>query len=398
MNPRKAEAACLLLPLALVVPLLWHDVGASVLLPRVLSLEGLAALALGGAAFVLGARYFRPGYSVEPNRWGLVVGLAAIGIYFLGSVRSDDDPPLDGGRAPLSGRGHLHRGSLLRGRDLPCGRRGPRRRLGVRAGHAGRGPAGRLARDLHRRHLPIGSFHLSGSGRLRPLRRAHGKRRPVLRLLRQEPRPALGEADAREGGAAAPGVAGHIHARFGAASRVQRDAVRDKLHDLLHHGDTGPAPGNALPPGWRVANTTSATSAAETSMSYDLASARSSVSLLVTLSDTPYNYAFDRARELLQGLPDGHRGGGQPDAYGVRADEQRVGQLHRAVWSAPISYLSGGRVSTGSSASLRRSPPPRTTPTRAMTSWRSLSSLAAHGHPPVLEPPPRHHRDLCLGI
>ena len=89
MTPRKAEALCLLLPLILVVPLLWREIASGSFLPGVVSPAGLAALVLGGAALALGARYFIPGYSIEPNRWGLVVGLAGVVVYFFGSVRSE---------------------------------------------------------------------------------------------------------------------------------------------------------------------------------------------------------------------------------------------------------------------------------------------------------------------
>ena len=88
MTPRKAGAVVVLLPLTLVVPLLWKDLASEGAGKALLSPFALAFAAAGAVALVAGWRRFLPGYSIEPDRWGLVVGLGGVGLYLAGSAGS----------------------------------------------------------------------------------------------------------------------------------------------------------------------------------------------------------------------------------------------------------------------------------------------------------------------
>jgi len=356
MTPRKAEAACLLLPLALVVPLLWRDLAPGALLPRIISPEGLAAIALGGLAFGLGLRYFRPGYAVEANRWGLVVGLAAIGVYFYGSVRSDSTLHWVGGGLLYVGAVLYVGGPYFAAATLPA------------VGAAVATLSG-LAEDLvvevplavilavyiaatfrldpaasrgwtqacpHHASHPSSSPYCASCGRMLTY--------PAVRLGRAKLGPMFLASMLIVTLAVAQPVAFNV-TRSG-ISYTTYTAAGIQVQPLIA----------ALPPGWEVTNSTKGTSLAGTAVTYDLASARSNASLLVTLSTTTYHSPSILPANFSKATPSGS----------VQVDNQTLseyglttngsGSYTGLVWSGPMSYLAGGRVSTGLMSFLAAEP------------------------------------------
>jgi len=343
MTPRKAEALTLLLPLTLVVPLLWHDLGQTTLLPRVLSPEGLATLVIGVVAFALGARYFRPGYSLEPNNWGVVVGLAAMGVYFYGSVQSV--PTLH-----WAAGGLLYLGAIvyLGGPDfaavaLPA----VGAILAVFSGLARNfvvgvalwivlvtymaatfrllSPGERAAPCAHcDERLTSGSLYCFSCGR--------GLALPSVRLGRAK----VGKVLLTSGvllilAVAQPAALDVTHSGI---NYTIYSAAGEQVQPLI----TSP------PPGWRVTNETASSAPTQTSTAYDLTSAHSDASLLVTLWVPPFG-----PPRILPGLNTSLAGsvelGNQSLAkYRVTNGSASLTEL---AWSAPVSYLSGATVSTG---------------------------------------------------
>ena len=347
MTPRRAEAASLVLPLALVIPLLWRDFSPGGLLPRIISPEGLAALALGGAAFALGVRYFRPGYSVEPNRWGLVVGLAAIGVYFLGSVRSDATLHWTAGGLIYLGGVIYIGGPYFAVVTLPA----MAAALAVASG---------FAQDtvVEAPLVVLLTTYIAATFRLGPsvsrdwaVACAHCADHTGSASYCVSCGRSLSQSSVRltRGKAGPLLLASLVILMLAFAQPVAFNVTQSGINYTTYStaGIQVQPLVNALPPGWRVANTTTATSPAETSMSYELASARSSVSLLVTLSDTTYKSPSIVPANFSHASPAGS----------VVVDNQTLTQYGLTtngsasftglVWSAPISYLSGGRVSTG---------------------------------------------------
>jgi len=373
MTPRKAQAVCLLLPLTLAVPLLWRDVIPAALLPRLLTPQALAALALGWAAFALALRYFRPGYSVEPNRWGLVVGLAAVGIYFLGSVRSE--PTLHwaaGGLLYLGGALYLG-GPYFAVVTLP-------------AAFATTAAASGVLRDtfVEVPLLAVLALYIAATFRLdRGLSRAgvepcphlseHADGTPYCAYcgkMLTAPRVAIGRA--KLGPLL---LASLLILALAVAQPVAFSVTRSGIsYTTYTAAGIHPQPLiESLPPGWKVANTTAGTSAAGTAVSYDLASARSNVSLLVTLSTTTYHSPSIVPANFSKATPTGS----------VQVDNQTLTEYGLTsngsagytglVWSAPVSYLSGGRVSTGMLSFLAAQP----TATYNATGGKDLATISS---------------------
>jgi hypothetical protein len=362
MTPRKAEALTLLLPLTLVVPLLWHD-----LVPGTLSSAiaptGLATLALGGAAFAFGARYFRPGYSLESNRWGLVLGLAAISVYFLGSVRSTADLHWAAGGLLYLGAVIYVGGPFFAVVALPA----------VAAVVA---VASGLAQDMFV-EVPLSvalMTYVAATFRLDPSRGAMcahceeqiGKGSSYCSSCsRRLSLPSVRLGRAKLGHVVLTSL---VIVMLALAQPVAFNVTQSGINYTTYTvGGIRVQPLiNTLPPGWHVANSTQSSSAAGTSMSYVLASARSSVALLVSLSATP-DYApsiipgnFSKA-SIVGNVVVGTQ---SLTKYGLTTNSSA--SYTGLVWSAPISYLSGGQVSTGLLSFLAAEPTPAYTASRGV--------------------------------
>jgi len=334
----------MLLPLTLVVPLLWHDIAQAALLPSVLAPTGLAVLALGGAAFALGARYLRPGYSLEPNRWGLVVGLAAVGIYFYGSVQS------------VTTLHWIAGGLLYFGAIIYIG--GPYFAVvALPAVAAALAVASGLAQDLLV-EVPLGiglmtymlaTFRLDRSN---PVTCAHceehigddspyctscGRRLapPSVRLGRAKVGTVLLTSLVILMLAMAQPVAFNV--TQSGINYTTYSAAGMQVQPLI----------NALPPGWKVANMTETSNSAGTAMAYDLASARSNVSLLITLSASPYYTPSIVPGNFSKASPAGDVEVSDQSLTKYGLTTNGSADFTGLAWSAPLSYLSGGQVSTG---------------------------------------------------
>jgi hypothetical protein len=342
MTPRKAEALSLLLPLTLVVPLLWRDLVPGTL-SAALAPTGLAALALGVAGFALGARYFRPGYSVESNRWGLVVGLAAIGVYFLGSVRS------------LTTLHWAAGGLLYLGAVLYLG--GPYFAVvALPAVAAVVAVASGLAQDLLV-EVPLGvalATYIAATFRLDPSRAtacAHCEEQAGMgssycsSCSRSLSPPSVRLGRARLGTVLVTSLAILVLALAQpVAFNVTQSGINYTTYTI---GGIHVQPFiDTLPKGWKLANTTQSSSPAGTSMRFDLASARSNASLLVSLSATPYYAPPIVPGNFSEAIVGNVTVGSQSlTKYGLTTNSSA--SWTGLAWSTPISYLSGGRVSTG---------------------------------------------------
>jgi hypothetical protein len=347
MTPKRAEALALLLPFTLVVPLLWRDYLPATLLPRVLTATGVAALALGGVAFALGWRYFRPGYSVEPNRWGLVVGLAAMGTYFLGSVRS-----MVGLHWAAGGLLYLAAVIYLGGPYFAV--------VALPAVAAALVVVTGRAQDLLV-EVPLAAllvayiaatFRLDSPDSERTRTCAHLGRRagigssycPSCGLRLGLPSVRLGRAKVGTVLLTALAILMLALAQP-VAFNVTQSGVNYTTYTAagIH---VQPFIGS-LPSGWKVANVTHTTSPLGTSMAYDLSSARSNASLLVVLSSTTYHPASAVPGNFSKANPVGdvQVGGQSLVKYGLTTNGSA--DFTGLAFSAPLSYLSGGRVSTG---------------------------------------------------
>jgi|GEM_PF-4136385 len=343
MTPNKAEALSLLLPLTLVVPLLWHELAPGTL-STVLTPTGPLALALGGAAFAAGVRYFRPGYSLEPSRWGLVVGLAAIGVYFFGSVRSMTSLHWAAGGLLYLGAVIYLGGPYFAVVALPAV-------AAVIAAASG------LSQELLV-EVPLGVAlvtYIAATFRLDPSRAApcaHCEEQMskgssyCSSCSRRLSLPSVRLGRTRLGTVLLTSLAILLLAL---AQPVALNVTQSGINYTTYTvGGIQVQPLiSALPPGWRVANTSQSSSSAGTSMTYDLASARSSVFLLVSLSATPYSVSsvvpgnFSKASFAGSVVVDNQ----SLTEYGLTTNSSA--SFTGLTWSAPLSYLSGGRVSTG---------------------------------------------------
>ena len=293
-------------------------------------------------------RYFRPGFSLEPNRWGLVVGLAAIGVYLFGSVRSVESLHWVAGGLLYLGAIVYVGGPYFAVVAFPA----LAATLAVAAGLAQDmlvavplgavlvtyvaatfrteqpDPHERALACLHlERHIGIGSPYCPSCGQRLAL--------PTVRLRRAK----VGTVLLASLAILALTIAQPV------AFNVTQSGINYSTYTVAGTHVQPLIVG--LPQGWKVANVTHTASPLGTSMAYSLSSAQSNASLTITLSANPYQAPPIVPEGFPKASPAGNVKVGDQSMVRYGLSTNSSADFTGLAWSAPLSYLSGGRVSTG---------------------------------------------------